>query len=189
MEPSDVTLLIALGTAGRAPASFADIVAAAKEVAPADWQPTVDTLRATVERAIMDGLIAPRSHDADRQTVLSTTPSGRLRIVALLRKPIPRASGGFVRTCMSAKLWSLDHLPPPERGDHVRGLRRLYRDAIDELDRLRRLPAALAGSAAAHLGGDIARLEGDLAWLDAMAAWPSRGLAAEQELRTGGRAA
>ena len=52
LEPSDLALLIVLGTADRNPVSLAEIASTAKLLAPQDWQPTTETIGAAVERAL-----------------------------------------------------------------------------------------------------------------------------------------
>lgn len=210
LEPSDVVLLVVLGTAGRAPVPFAEVAATARLLAPRDWQPTTETICSAVARALADGLVetahfradhpaqhpagqsadqfADRSADrnADRSavttaatTALATTPLGRTRLIDLLRKPIPRSTGAFIRTCMTVKLCFLDALTQPERGDHADLLAHHYREAIDSLRRLERLPLPLAGPALDQLRLEIVRLESELAWLDGMTHWRLERLAAE----------
>lgn len=191
LEPSDLVLLVVLGTAGRAPVPIAEVVATARLLAPRDWQPTTDTICSAVERGLADGLIATADQPADRSgdrnadrnagaaTALMTTPLGRQHLMGLLRKPIPRSTGAFIRACMTVKLCFLDALTQPERGDHADLLAHHYREAIDVLRRLERLPRPLAGPALDELRLDIVRLESELAWLDGMTLWRPEQQAAE----------
>jgi hypothetical protein len=195
LEPSDLVLLVLLGTADRAPVPIPEVVVTARRLAPRDWQPTTDTICSAVTRALADGLIATVNrnaghpagqlgdrnvdHSAGAATVLATTPLGRQRLMALLRKPIPRSTGAFIRACMTVKLCFLDALAQPERGDHADLLAHHYREAIDILRRLERLPRPLAGPALDELRLDIVRLESELAWLDGMSHWRAEREAAE----------
>jgi putative AphA-like transcriptional regulator len=172
MEPADLALLVVLGTADAGPASLEDIAEVARLLAPMDWQPTTDTIRACVERAIAQGLLQPvDSNEADIRTALETTSAGQATIVELLRRPIAQTSGGFIRACMSAKLCFLHHLPLPQRGTESETLAQLYRDAVRLIRRLQRLPRPLAGAALHDLRHEIVCMESELAWLDGMAAW------------------
>lgn len=175
MEPSDLALLVVLGTADAGPASLEDIAEVARSLAPLDWQPTADTMAACAERALVKGLVRPVGESrGDSGMALETTSSGRAVIVELLHRPIARTSGGFIRACMSAKLCYLHHLSPPERTAESETLAQLYRDAIRLLGRLQRLPRPLAGSALHDLRCEIVCLESELAWLDGMAVWTPR---------------
>lgn len=179
MTPSDVTQLVVLGAADRVPTSLAEVVETARTLAPFDWQPTADTIEATVERALIGRLIEfDRSSTPDR-SVLRTTPLGRLRLLELLRLPTPQATGGFVRTCLSAKACFLDHLPLLERGGQAAELPAAYRDSLGILHRLNQLPDLLAGSSLRDLRNEIMRLDSEVAWLNAMAAWRPMRIAAE----------
>lgn len=177
MEPSDLVLLVVLGTAGRAPTSLKEVAATARLLAPQDWQPTADTICGAVRRALADDLVTMSGTGA--ATTLKTTPLGRLCLVDLLRKPIPRSTGGFIRTCMSVKLSFLDVLPQPERGAHADELAHLYRDAIAVLRRLERLPRPFAGPALDEMRHEIVRMESELTWLDGMTPWRPQQQAAE----------
>lgn len=177
LQPADLVLLVVLGTAGRAPVPLRELAAAARLLAPQDWQPTTETICNAVRRALAGGLATIRGETSAPR--LEATPLGRVRLAELLRRPIPRPTGGFVRACMSAKLCFLDHLPQPERGDLAEELASLYRDAIEVLRRLRRLPRPLAGPALDELRHEILRLESDLAWLDGMTVWHPHRQAAE----------
>lgn len=174
MGPGDVALLLVLGTAARAPATLAHLVATARDVAPCDWQPTTDTIAAAARRALALGYAYERQAGTD--VALETTPHGRDHMVQLLRKPLPTGPDGFVRTCMSAKSVFLDHLPAPERGEHAAELVVLYRGTIAAACRLR---AALAGALPGDLAGEYLRLESERAWLDAGTAWQPMRRAAE----------
>jgi Putative AphA-like transcriptional regulator len=169
MRPSDVALLVVLGTADSGRASIEDIVGVARMLAPQDWQPTADAIRLCAERAILEGLLQPvPDNGAKTDGALETTTVGRVAIVELLRQPIGPSCGEMIRACMSAKLCFLHHLPLPERGEHGENLARLYRDAVEQLRRLQRLPRPLAGSASCTVRHEIVRMESELAWLDGM---------------------
>ena len=173
MEPSDVALLVVLGSADSGPASIDEIVGVARMLAPQDWQPTADTIRLCAERAIIKGLLQPvHCNGATTNVALETTSAGRATIVDLLRRPIGPSCGGYIRACMSAKLCFLHHLPPPERQCDGEKLARLYRDAIRSLRRLKRSPP-LAGSAWCEVRHEIVRMESELAWLDGMRRYPA----------------
>ena len=61
MEPSDLALLVVLGTADSGPTSLEEIAGVARLLAPMDWQPTTDTIEACVERAIVNsGYLRPQ---------------------------------------------------------------------------------------------------------------------------------
>jgi Putative AphA-like transcriptional regulator len=125
-----------------------------------------------VERAIVKGLLQPvDTNGAGTRIALETTSAGQIAIVELLRRPIARSTGGFIRACMTAKLCFLHHLPLPERGAQGENLARLYRDAIKLLLRLQRLPRPLAASALHDLRHEIVCMESALVWLDGMATW------------------
>ncbi|MFO1112428.1 MAG: hypothetical protein U1E38_02825 [Rhodospirillales bacterium] len=172
MEPSDVALLVVLGSADSGPASLEEIVGVARMLAPQDWQPTADTIRLCAERAILKGLLQPvHCTGATANIALETTSAGKAAIIELLRQPIGPSCGGYIRACMSAKLCFLHHLPPPERQCDGARLARLYRDAIRRLRRLRRTPP-LAGSAWGEVRHEIVRMESELAWLDGMRRYP-----------------
>ena len=119
MTPPDVTQLVVLGTADRRPASLTGIVEAAQTLAPLDWQPTSDTIVATVERALARGLMVADLSSPQAESVLRTTPLGRSHILALMRAPVPRLPGSFVRTCMCVKACFLDRLPVLERSERA----------------------------------------------------------------------
>lgn len=176
MQPTDVALLVVLGTADADPAPLAEIGAVARLLTPYDWRETADGLRAATERAVDEGLITVIGSDVRGEPVLKTTSRGRLEILALLRQPIPHAHGAVTRGGMSAKVCFLHHLPHPERAHRVRELAALYRDTLDALRRARRPPAPPTLDQARH---EIARLESELAWLDGMMAWHPRQQAAE----------
>ncbi|MBL8666903.1 MAG: hypothetical protein JNM48_05525 [Rhodospirillales bacterium] len=168
MEPSDVALLVVLGSADSGPASVEEIVGVARMLAPQDWHPTADTIRLCAERAILKGLLQPVRCNGDiTHVALETTPAGRAAIVDLLRQPIGPSCGGYIRACMSAKLCFLHHLPPAERRGDGEKLARLYRDAIRRLRRLKRLPPPV-GSAWCEVRHEIVRMESELAFLDGM---------------------
>jgi len=185
LEPSDLALLVVLGAAGRAPVPLEELASTAKLLAPRDWQPTTDTIRSAVARALAEGLVAAADqsagHGADRAAgaALKTTAPGRRRLRDLLRRPIPCSTGAFMRTCMTVKLCFLDALAQPERGDHADLLAHHYREAIDVLRRLERLPRPLAGPALDQMRLEILRLESELAWLDGMTLWRPERQAAE----------
>ncbi len=179
MSPSDVALLLVLGAAEEEATPFEDICSTARLIAPEDWQPTSEVMAAAAERALGDGLVVRAGEAVDGRTPLATTDLGRREIARLLRKPIPSGSGGFMRTCMSAKLCFLHLLPPPERGVEAVALAAHYREAIHFVERLQRLPRALAGSAVNDLGVERVRLDSEPAWLQGMRAWPSLPRAAE----------
>jgi hypothetical protein len=168
MDPADVALLFILGSAEPAPARFEDICAAARYVAPQDWQPTSEVMRASTERAIRDGLLFLCSGEGDAADALETTRLGRTMILTLLRKPIPGGGGSFPRTCMTVKLCFLHLLPPPARHAEAATLEALYRSAVDIVRRLQGLPPALGGAARADLRAERVRLESELAWLEAL---------------------
>jgi len=168
MEPSDVALLVVLGSADSGPASVEEIVGVARMMAPQDWHPTADTIRLCAERAILKGLLQPVRCNGDiAHVALETTPAGRAAIVELLRQPIGPSCGGYIRACMSAKLCFLHHLPVAERQCDGEKLARLYRDAIRRLRRLKRSPP-LVGSAWGEVRHEIVRMESELAFLDGM---------------------
>ena len=168
MQPSDLALLVVLGSACGCPASPEVIAGSAKQLAPQDWQPTTDTVGAAIERAIAIGLVTVDDDAKADITAVRTTPLGRLEMIDLLCKPIPYSTGGFVRACMTAKLRFLHHLPKPERTDHAKDLAQLYRDAIEVLGRVRQLPRPLAGPVLDHLRNQMGCMESELAWLDSM---------------------
>ena len=129
-------------------------------------------MRACVARALFKGLLQPvDGSGGDAGSALATSAAGRAVIVELLRRPIARTNGGFIRACMSAKLCFLHHLPPAERGAESETLKWLYRDAIKLLRRLQRLPRPLGGAALHDLRHEIVCLESELDWLDGMGAW------------------
>jgi hypothetical protein len=179
MDPSDVALLFILGTADAAPARFDDICAAARYVAPDDWQPTSEVMRASVERAVGDGLLFLCSDEATGVQMLETTLLGRSAILGLLRKPIPAGAGGFARTCMTVKLCFLHHLPPLARQAESAALEALYLSAVGIVRSLQQLPPSLGGPAEANLRAERVRLESELAWLEAVRAWRPLRQAAE----------
>ncbi len=179
MDPADILLLVVLGTADSGPTTLDEITAAARLVAPFDWHPTAEVIRASAEGALRDGLVVVVDRTPAPGARLETTAAGRARIKALLRKPVPRLPGGFARTCLSLKVCFLHALPQPERGSEGRTLAQLYRDTIRRLRRLQRLPRPLGGAALDDLRCEIASLESELAWLDGMNAWRPLRQAAE----------
>lgn len=179
MDPSDVALLFILGSADPGPARFEDICAAARYVAPQDWQPTSEVIRASAERAIRDGLLFLCRTEGVGADALETTRLGRAMILALLRKPIPGGGGSFPRTCMTVKLCFLHLLPPPARTAEGAALDGLYRSALDVVRRLQELPPALGGPARVDLRAERVRLESELAWLEAVSRWQPLRQAAE----------
>lgn len=169
MHPSDLAMLVVLGTAHGYPASPEAVATAARQLAPQDWQPTGDIIGSAIERAIARGLVTGGREPDAATAAVQTTPLGHLRIVDLLRKPIPRSTGGFVRACATAKLCFLHHLPQTERSDHAEQLAELYRGAMALLLRMKQLPRPLAGSVLEDLRFELIRMESELAWLDGLA--------------------
>ena len=150
MEPSDLALLVVLGTADAGSASLKDITEAARSLAPMDWQPTAETMRACVARALVKGLLQPvDGSGGDAGSALATSAAGRAVIVELLRRPIARTNGGFIRACMSAKLCFLHHLPPTER--------RRERDPKVAVPRRHQAPPPVAAAAAPARRRSVAR--------------------------------
>lgn len=168
LQPSDLALLVVLGTAERAPVNFAAIVEAARQLAPRDWQPTADILRTALQGALAAGLVSAQKSakpaTANSGDAWQTTPAGRRRIVELLCTPIPQATGGFLRACTGAKLRFLHHLPQPQRLDQAAALALMYRDIFEVLRLVPDLPRPLAGSLLDHLRQEVAGLQTELAW-------------------------
>lgn len=179
MTPSDLSLLLVLGSADSGPAAVTEIVAIARYIAPFDWQPTADVIRLAVERAHQGGLVAPGEPTLNGQATWETTLSGRVEICRLLRKPCPPTYGGFTRACMSAKVCLLNHLPQPERCGQVQALAQLFREAIRSLKRLDAVSPLLAGPALQDARSERLRLESELAWLEGISAWQAMPRAAE----------
>jgi hypothetical protein len=179
MTPSDVTQLAVLGIADRCPTTLTEIVETARTLAPLDWQPTTDTIHATVERSVERRLAECHTPSTPGGGVLQTTPCGRIRILELLRTPLPAATGGFLRTCISVKACFLDHVPLLERGDLAFELAAVYRQARGIMNHLNQLPHPLAGTALRNLRAEIVRLDSEIVWLEAMAAWKPIRMAAE----------
>ncbi len=185
MKPSDLTLLVVLGTADSAPATLEDIVAVACLFAPNDWAPPAEHVRLCAEAALSAGMLAaappfrPAKDRAPPDGMLQTTPVGRTTIAELLRLPIGPSCGEATRACMSAKLCFLHHLPPPERDESGNELAGLYRDALARLDCEQgpiRNPTSCCGGRQ-----DRICLESELTWLDTVrrlrARKPPRGAA------------
>ena len=179
MTPSDLSLLLVLGSADSGPATVTEIVSIARYIAPSDWQPTADVIRLAVERAHQGGLVAPGEPTLNGQATWETTLSGRLQICRLLRKPCPPTYGGFTRACMSAKVCLLNYLPQPERHCQARALAHLFQGAIQSLKRIDQVPSSLAGAALQDARGERLRLESELAWLEGVSAWQAMPHAAE----------
>lgn len=167
MKPSDVTLLVVLGTADSGPASVEELVEAARLLAPRDWQPTAETIQACSEQAVADGLLHAMPGDWTASGLLKTTAAGRAAILDLLRQPIDASCGALTGACMSAKVCFLHHLPVPERGSSSQSLGLLYQRAIEQVrrDRLRMPTPESASAAFRH---DVMRMESELCWIDVM---------------------
>lgn len=163
MDPSDVALLLVLGTADERATPLAQICSVARLIAPRDWQPTTEVIGAAAERAIRDALVVIIDDGGDDGATLETTALGRRQAAALLCKPIPRTSGSFMRACMSVKLRFLHLLPQPGRCAEIAALAGLYRDAIDFVRRLQHLAPSLAGPALQDLRCELLRLESEAA--------------------------
>ncbi len=179
MTPSDLSLLLVLGSADSGPATVAEIVAIARYIAPTDWQPTGDVIRLAVDRAHQEGLLAPGEPTVAGLATWEPTASGRLQICRLLRKPCPPTHGGFTRACMSAKVCLLNYLPQPERRGQVQALAHLFQEAIRSLKRLDASSPFVAGPALQDARGELLRLESELAWLEGATAWEAMPRAAE----------
>ena len=179
MDASDLALLVVLGTADANATPFEDIGPAARLIAPLDWQPTSEVIRAAVERAMRDGLVVKIAGADGVATALQTTGRGRRHAAVLLRKPIPRTSGAFLRACMRAKLGFLHLLSQPGRSAEVAALAALYEDTIDFVRQLQRLSPTLAGPALQDLRCELVRLQSEAAWLEGMTRWGPLPLAAE----------
>jgi hypothetical protein len=169
-----VVLLAVLAAADNGPASLEDVAEVARLLAPStDWQPTTETIGTCVERAIDRGLLRPVERGcADDRMVVETTSAGRTVIVELLRQPIGRSSGGYMRACMSVKLCFLHYLPSTERSAQSDQLAELYREAIEPLRRLQHQLRPPAGAALLDLRYEMVCMESELAWLDGMRRWP-----------------
>ncbi len=167
MKPSDVTLLVVLGTADSGPASLEELVEAARLLAPQDWQPTPETIRLCSEQAVADGLL--QAVPGDRASgVLKTTAAGRAAIRDLLRQPIDASCGELTGACMSAKVCFLHHLPVAERGSSSQSLSLLYQLAIKQLRRVDRYWLPTPESATATFRHEVMRMESELCWIDVM---------------------
>ena len=176
-----MVLLVVLAIADNGRVSLDDVTEVARLLAPStDWQPTAETIGACVERAIARGLLRPvESSCPDNRMTLETTSAGRMVIVDLLRRPIARSSGGYMRACMSIKLCFLHYLPSTERSAQSDQLAQLYREAIEPLRWLQHLLRPPAGVALHDLRYEMVCMESELAWLDGMRRWPPQRLAAE----------
>lgn len=176
MTPSDLTLLVVLGTADSGPATIEDIVGVARSLAPHHWNPTPEQVRRCTEDALSSGLLQDLAAGGPAGGVspddvlpggaLQTTLDGQAVIAELLRLPIGSSCGESIRACMSAKLCFLHHLPVCERGHHSHDLARLYHD---ELSRLAVAHDGQCDSApCCRQHPDVMCLQSELAWLDAM---------------------
>jgi hypothetical protein len=169
MKPSDLALLVVLGTANSGPASMEEIIEAARMLAPKDWQPSAEAMRLCAEHAVEGGLLrAARGEATPSGGALETTAAGRAAIVDLLREPIDASCGGLTGACMSAKLCFLHHLPLAERGKSSESLARLYQAGIERLRRLDQSPFPGPELARFTIRHEIIRMESELRWLDAM---------------------
>lgn len=168
MKPSDVTLLVVLGTADSGPASLEELVEAARLLAPQDWKPTAETIRLCSEQAVVDGLLQAVPGDRATGSVLRATAAGRAAILDLLRQPIDESCGGLTGACMSAKVWFLHHLPVAERGRSSQCLSLLYQLAIKQLRRIDRSWLPTPESATAAFRHEVMRMESELYWIDVM---------------------
>jgi hypothetical protein len=170
MKPSDLTLLVVLGTADSGPASMEELIRAACMLAPKDWQPTPEAMRRCSEHAVEAGLLRafPGEGTATGGDALETTPAGRAAIVDLLREPIDASCDGLTVACMSAKLCFLHHLPLAERGEGSESLAHLYQGGIERLRRLDQASIPAPEFARCAIRHEIMRMESELCWLDVM---------------------
>lgn len=168
MKPSDVTLLVVLGTADSGPVSVEELVEAARLLAPQDWQPTAETIRLCSEQAVADGLLQAAPGDQTPSGVLTTTAAGRAVILDLLRQPIDASCGRLTGACMSAKVCFLHHLPMAERGRSSQSLGLLYQSAINQLRRVDPPWLPRTECATVAFRHEVMRMESEFCWLDAM---------------------
>lgn len=169
MKPSDLALLVVLGTADSGPASMEELIGAASMLAPRDWQPTTEAMRLCAEQAVEAGLLRVSQGEGTlTDDALETTAAGRAAIVDLLREPIDASCDGLTGACMSAKLCFLHHLPLAERGEGRESLARLYESGIERLRRLDQSSFPAPEFARFAVRHEIIRMESELRWLDAM---------------------
>ena len=167
LEARDLVLLTILGTVYGGSAPLTQIVATAKEMAPQDWQPTLDVIGGCVTRAIEARLLAPAASSApDGPICIEITDLGREVLRDLLRRSIPPHLGGLSRTCVAAKLCFLESLAPVDRFHQVDQLARMYRADLEALRRRSECPRRWPPQSRRWLHHEIERFEWELAWLD-----------------------
>lgn len=166
LDPSDVVLLTVLGAVHDAPRSLAEIIAAARDLAPDAWQPTADVIGDGVAGAINAGLLEAVPAATAASVIFRITDHGRTAFRDLLRRPAPCQGEPLRRTCMATKLCYLDCLEPLERSSQLEDLARPYQDGIEELRRRSAEQSARLSPPQRWLHHEIERCEWELAWLD-----------------------
>lgn len=180
LEARDVVLLSVLGAVGDRGAALSEVVPAAKEIAPEDWQPTADVIAGCVVDAIDTGWIrATSGSEPGAVTRLEITPSGRKALRDLLCKPTPEHWGGLIRSFIAAKLCFLELLDPTERSVQVEALAGLYRDGLAALRCRAGAPPLSPSRPHRWLDHEIERFEWELSWLERLQADLCRAEAAQ----------
>ena len=182
LEPGGLAMLAVLGTVSEGFGTFPEIVAAARSIAPMDWQPTREVLETSVGTALDHGLLrCDATAERTTATRLALSAAGRGRLRELLRQPAHSCRGPIGRAATALKVCFLGALDP-QSGCRI--LEDLSRSLRGDLESLRQgcvtCPASRA-YARQCMDREIERIEEEVAWLRRLQA----DLCANRSPRTG----
>ena len=171
LGPNDLATLAVLGIVNEGFRSYADVVAAARSIATADWQPTNDLVASAVNRALEDGHLR-RDRRAAKAAVPRWTISGtgRVRLGELLRRPAACCRSPHGRAATALKICFLGALDRETGCAVLEDLSHLHRA---ELRRLREGCASCPATrpyARRWMDREIERVEQEIGWLERLQA-------------------
>ncbi len=167
LDSSDITLLSVLGTVRDDRVPLTDIISAAKEIAPEEWQPTVELVENCVVSAMNKSLLRLSCpFEPEPPFELEITESGRSALRCLLRRSVPCLAGGFARTCVAAKLCFLEFLDPDEQLTQMEQLACNYRKHVSALRNQLASRSTDKSARSRRLADEIERFEWERTRLD-----------------------